>query len=42
MKQNGSEAEVNSVFEKNIKTCLQNKKLYLLTDSKIYRENDGN
>ena len=29
-------------FSKNIKTYLQNKKLYLLTDSRIYRENDGN
>ena len=34
MKQNVSETESNWHFRKNVKTCLQNKKLYLMPPSR--------
>ena len=34
MKQNVSETESNWRFRKNVKTCLQNKKLYLMPPSR--------
>ena len=42
MKQNVSETESNQRFQKNVKTCLQNKKVYLMPPSRWPFSSDFN